>query len=73
MQNKHLAQLRNDFASFLEANKRSVLSVAEECGLEQSSLSRFKDGKQGLSAGAVFALGELIYGHAPFQPTTTPE
>lgn len=66
-----IEQFRNDFTHRLESTGRSVTSIAHEFGVEQGSLSRFKNGSQGLSGDNVFALWPFVYGELP-PPNTIP-
>lgn len=65
-----IEQFRNDFTQRLESTGRSVTSVAHEFGVEQGSLSRFKNGSQGLSGDNVFALWPFVYGIFPITTAT---
>ena len=65
---KSLNQMREDFLRKISTEGQSVSAIALELGLEQASLSRFKDGKQGLSWSGIIALYEYIYG-VPFPPS----
>ncbi|WP_081437326.1 helix-turn-helix domain-containing protein [Nitratidesulfovibrio vulgaris] len=64
---------QDDFRTALRAvmARRSLTqtAVAQACGVEQASLSRFLRGEKGLSGESVFKLLPLVYGTSLPSPT----